>query len=203
MKLKILVIALTAIVGIPPVALGSSFTVSLIQGKTPSEAVQILAEQIDSILGRVENLETQQAQTNENVTATQLEIERLQLENENLRLKTDAVFSETEDMRALNLQRKKCTELAAQISARTKVVEDPYKSRLQPLLDELRKLKPVARGIEPPGPGQDIAEIRARATSKQNEVNAINLEMEQAIKFLQNTSDVKALIEELNQLPCA
>ncbi len=98
MKLKILVIALVVILGLPAVALGSSFTASLIQGKTPSEAVQILAEQIDSILGRVENLETQQAQTNEDVTEAQLEIERLRLENENLKLQNENTKTQTSDL---------------------------------------------------------------------------------------------------------
>jgi len=86
MKYKIILIVLALIVGFPTVALGGSFTVSLIQGKTPAEAVQIIAEQMDSLFGRVESLETQQIQTNESIDATQLEIERLKLENENLRL---------------------------------------------------------------------------------------------------------------------
>lgn len=98
MKLKIFVITLAVIVGLPVVALGSSFTVSLIQGKTPTEAVQILAEQIDSLLGRVENLETQQAQTSEDVTTAQLEIERLRLENENLKLQNEDIKAQTSDL---------------------------------------------------------------------------------------------------------
>ena len=57
---KILIGILSGIIGLPTITLGGSFTVSLIQGKTVEEAVQILAEQIDSLIGRVGVLETKQ-----------------------------------------------------------------------------------------------------------------------------------------------
>lgn len=82
-------IALAILVGTPTVALGGSFVSSLIQGKTPAEAVTIIAEQLDQLFGRVAVLETKQEETDQSVEATQLEIERLRLENENLRLKSE------------------------------------------------------------------------------------------------------------------
>jgi len=51
---------LIGIIAFPTITLGGTFVSSLIQGKTVEEAVQILAEQIDSFIGRVEILETKQ-----------------------------------------------------------------------------------------------------------------------------------------------
>lgn len=60
MKEKIKTILLGVIIGFvafPTLTLGGSFVSSLIQGKTVEEAIQILAEQIDSLIGRVTILE--------------------------------------------------------------------------------------------------------------------------------------------------
>ena len=63
MKQKIKLIILGTLIGIiafPTISLGGTFVSSLIQGKTVQEAVQILATQIDSLIGRVGTLEIQQ-----------------------------------------------------------------------------------------------------------------------------------------------
>lgn len=63
MKAKIKSILIGILIGViafPVIAIGGSFTVSLIQGKTVGEAIQILAEQIDFLTGRVEVIETKQ-----------------------------------------------------------------------------------------------------------------------------------------------
>ena len=52
---------LIGIIAFPTITLGGTFVSSLIQGKTVEEAAQILAEQIDSLIGRVEVLETKQS----------------------------------------------------------------------------------------------------------------------------------------------
>jgi len=54
----ILVGILIGIIAFPTITLGGTFIVSLIQGKTVEEAVYILAEQIDLLIGRVEVLES-------------------------------------------------------------------------------------------------------------------------------------------------
>lgn len=96
--------------GVPSVSLGGSFVISLIQGKTPAEAVQIIAEQLDTLFGRVALLEdakiktdqdinelkTGQGQTSEKISQTQLEIERLRLENENLRIRAEVLAKDRE-----------------------------------------------------------------------------------------------------------
>lgn len=51
---------LIGIVAFPTITLGGTFVSSLIQGKTVEEAVQILAQQIDSLIGRVEVVEREQ-----------------------------------------------------------------------------------------------------------------------------------------------
>ena len=92
---KLIVLILVIFLGVPSVSLGGSFVVSLIQGKTPSEAVQIIAEQMDSIIGRVQTLETKQVETSQNIKQTNLEIERLKLENQNLKLRNDNLEKES------------------------------------------------------------------------------------------------------------
>lgn len=57
------------VVAVPTIALGSSFTISLIQGKTPAEAVTVIAEQVDRLFGRVVVLEGQQETLNDRVTS--------------------------------------------------------------------------------------------------------------------------------------
>ena len=59
---KILIGVLIGLVSFPLITLGGSFTSSLIQGKTVEEAVEILAEQIDVLIGRVDMLENKQSE---------------------------------------------------------------------------------------------------------------------------------------------
>jgi vacuolar-type H+-ATPase subunit I/STV1 len=65
---KITAHSLIGIVGLPTIALGGSLTTSLVQGKTPEEAVQVLAEQIDTVLARLELVESRQVELEEAVT---------------------------------------------------------------------------------------------------------------------------------------
>ena len=58
---KILIKTLVGIVVFPAIAFGSSFVSSLIQGKTPEEAVQIFAGQINSLVEKVNVLEIMQS----------------------------------------------------------------------------------------------------------------------------------------------
>ncbi len=50
-------------IAIPTLGMAGSFTSSLIAGKTPAEAVEILATRIDTLIGRVEIVETKQTKT--------------------------------------------------------------------------------------------------------------------------------------------
>lgn len=118
---KLIVLILAIFLGIPSISLGGSFVASLIQGKTPAEAVQIIAEQMDSLFGRVQVLETKQIETAQNIEQTNLEIERLKLENENLRLKNENLNKETERVSAQVVENEK----AIDIVNRCEVIEKP------------------------------------------------------------------------------
>jgi len=53
---------LIGFIAFPSFTLGGTFVVSLIQGKSIEEAVQILAERINALIGRVEIIETKQVE---------------------------------------------------------------------------------------------------------------------------------------------
>ena len=59
---KIILFILIGFITFPTVALGGTFVSSLIQGKSVPEAIQILAGQIDVLIGRVEMLEAKQTE---------------------------------------------------------------------------------------------------------------------------------------------
>ncbi len=141
---KLVVLGLSVLLGVPTVSMAGSFTVSLIQGKTPAEAVQIIAEQIDVLTGRVASLEGKQAQLEadvaQNKSDTELEIERLKLENENLRLKADEALTGTADTRANEARRKQCSELGAQLGAKEEAVRAPFRDKEAPLNEQLHQI---------------------------------------------------------------
>jgi protein-disulfide isomerase len=58
---SILISVLIGLIAFPAITLGGTLAISLIQGKTPEESIQILAEEIDSLLGRVKELEEKQS----------------------------------------------------------------------------------------------------------------------------------------------
>lgn len=85
MKCKIIIITLAVIIGLPTIALGSSFVASITKGQTSSEAVTTIKDQIkmvfnknsdqESILRRIESLESDNKIAKENaekIEASQL-----------------------------------------------------------------------------------------------------------------------------------
>lgn len=73
-------ILISLIIGLlifPTITFGGSFVSNLIAGKSPEEAVQILAEQLDLLIGRVETVETKQAvlETGQTELQTQQEVQ--------------------------------------------------------------------------------------------------------------------------------
>ncbi|MDD2672722.1 MAG: hypothetical protein PHW43_09960 [Syntrophales bacterium] len=66
-KIKLVVIiAVIGFVAFPVITLGRTFVSSLIEGKTVGEAIQILAQHLDSLTERVETLENKQEDQNQN-----------------------------------------------------------------------------------------------------------------------------------------
>jgi len=77
MKIKsILIGILVGAVSIPTLAMGGSMVSSLIDGLSPSEAVNVLATQIDSLIGRVEVVETKQAGQDQIISELQKEAQK-------------------------------------------------------------------------------------------------------------------------------
>ncbi len=77
---------LIGIIVFPTITLGGTFISSLIEGKTIEEAVQILAEQFDSIIGRVEVLESNLAEQRIQLIEQQIQFSKDQLCREAERL---------------------------------------------------------------------------------------------------------------------
>lgn len=79
MKSKQIIIGvIIAIMVFPAIALGGTFTASLISGKTTEEAIQILANQIDILIGRIEKIENRQTEVeNEQVKIKEDQIEQI------------------------------------------------------------------------------------------------------------------------------
>lgn len=191
-KSHIFGIILGIILAVPTVTLGGSFVNSLIQGKTPSEAVVIIGEQLDSLFGRVSNLETEQVTTN-------LEIEKLKLENENLRLKAEQISDQTKQIRANEDRKTRCSSLASQINQKEEQVRQPFEERIRPLNTELRQLmtqKSQGDSFTP----ESFNELKTKIEAKRKEIDVINLEMEKAVDSLRETTEMKALLNELNNI---
>jgi chromosome segregation ATPase len=87
---KIIFSILIGLIAFPTIAFGGTFVSSLIQGKTVEEAVQILASQVDSLIGRVVVLEEKTA----NVEAKTNIIEDKTAEIED---KTDIIEAQAEE----------------------------------------------------------------------------------------------------------
>lgn len=200
MKTHIGVIVIVTIFVIPTLAMGGSFVSSLIQGKSPSEAITILGQQMDSIFGRVSTLEIEQANTNQ-------EIEMLKIENENLRLKTEQVSNQTEQIRTNEDRKSRCSLLASQIDAKENVITQPFEDKIKPLNDELRNLRVIEQqqkvgtgGLSP----EEYKELRSKIDSLRKQIDVISIEMEKAVDALRGAPEMRTLINELNiVLKCA
>ncbi len=73
---SLLIGILISLVAIPTISFGGSFAVSLIQGMTPTEAVQVLAEQIDSLMSRIEIIETNQTEQKQSISNLQATVDQ-------------------------------------------------------------------------------------------------------------------------------
>jgi|GEM_PF-2088967 len=81
---KVSIITIIIFLATPTVVLGGSFVISLIQGKTADEAVQILAEQLDGVLDRLGIIEAKQAELEQTTQTATNEIGDLKDKNAEL-----------------------------------------------------------------------------------------------------------------------
>jgi len=128
MKEKIKTITLGVLIGafvVPTIAFGGGFVSSLIQGKTAEEAVQILASQINSLVGRVEQVEQRQQ-----ITQAQFDFERARLEAEAVRIgvETKKVQAEIERLRKETEEKK--TEAGGVIQEQARIKAEQERQRL-------------------------------------------------------------------------
>lgn len=113
---KLAIAMLAVLLGVPSVSAAGSIAASLIQGKTPAEAVQILAEQISSLTGRIEQVESAQVQTQTDIEelkdADQALIDQQQAENEALRQQLADQQTQIEKQVAQREKDLRCEELS-------------------------------------------------------------------------------------------
>ena len=69
---QILISVLVGFIAFPTIVFGGGFVSSLIQGKTVEESIQVLAQQIDALIGRVELVESKQANLQHQVDCLEL-----------------------------------------------------------------------------------------------------------------------------------
>lgn len=74
MKLNIIGIALGVILGVPAIVLGSSFTYSMVQGQSPSEAITTIGNQLNSLFGRVDSIEAEQQVISDRLDALEKDV---------------------------------------------------------------------------------------------------------------------------------
>jgi len=129
--IKIIGIILVTLLAIPTVAIGGSVTVSLIQGKSPSEAVQILAVQMDNLIGKTAEIEEKQIELEQTLDDTTLIVDEVKKENEDLRTKLSEEKIRNDLQEAQREKDKYCEELA-QVTSQFLPVKNPidetYKS---------------------------------------------------------------------------
>lgn len=191
MKTHVLGIVLGVLFGLPAVAFGSSFTYSLIQGKTPAEAVSIIATQVDVLFGRVDTLESQQA-------STTLEIQRLQLENENLRLKADAIASSTDKIRATESRSTTCADFASKIGKMETTIKAPFVQQITVLNTQYHTL--YAQKNSATTTMDEAAAIKQQMQAIQKQMSDLNDKAQQAMDA---NADLQSLIKQANDLLCA
>lgn len=75
---KILLVIIIGFMAFPTITLGGTFVFSLIQGKTVEEVVQILAEQVDFLISRVETVEIKQSEFETKQTGQEQTVSELQ-----------------------------------------------------------------------------------------------------------------------------
>ncbi len=98
-------IALT-VIGVPTLVFSGTFASELAGGKTPSEAIYSIAEEVGYLFGRVSELEADQAKFASTTAEAQREIARqvesLKTQNEELKANTDSYKTQTESLKKEN-----------------------------------------------------------------------------------------------------
>lgn len=137
MKSHIVGIILGIILGVPAVTLGSSFTYSLIQGQSPSEAIATIGDQLNTLFGRVDSIEAEQQVISNRLDALEKddsvpivkEVPVVTQSQQDLQLCAEIKESLTEIN--TSLQEKKALLKQVKSMGREEVSEDDYQTQLK------------------------------------------------------------------------
>lgn len=191
---KYLVIVAIVLFGVPFVSFGSSFTYSLIQGKTPSEALNIIAGQIEYLTGRVDELEDQQ-QSQED------EIESLKEENAILQEKIE---NNTQPEPEKPVEDASCNRFREEIK-KLKVDANIEIDALEEEIRALRETQKEARESKPDfdDPADEIEWVKANLGSDSEYSDKID-EIESRIDVLEDElkNKLKPIIDEAEEVNC-
>lgn len=158
MKYKIIGIALGLILGLPAIVAGSSFASSLIQGKTPSEAMDALVAQLDSLNSRLNKIEANQK-------------EEVRIEVEKTEEKKPATSMSKEEKPAppvVNADSEVCADLKASLSS--------VSSSLQEKKRPLKEVKSTGLGRETPE-NQSMEELQQRLAQTKQQQDTLESEI--------------------------
>ncbi len=134
-KIKIATTVIVILICVPTIALGGSFANSLIQGKTPMEAIEIIAQQIDALTGRTVVIEERQDVLEDSLNTTESDIEKIKRENEELK---SQIEEQKVRVDAQNEQRENdlyCEELS-KIGSKYLPTKQPIKELYEVLLSQ-------------------------------------------------------------------
>ena len=137
MKSHIVGIVLGIILGVPAITLGSSFTYSLIQGQSPSDAIATIGDQLNALLGRVDSIEAEQQVISDRLDALEKD-DSVPIVNEALvvtqseqDLQLCAELKESLAEISVSLQEKKALLKQVKSMSREEVSEDDFQTQLK------------------------------------------------------------------------
>lgn len=137
MKSHIVGIILGIILGVPAVTLGSSFTYSLIQGQSPSEAIATIGDQLNTLFGRVDSIEAEQQVISDRLDALEKDDSAPVLKEVPVVIQSEQDLQFCAEMKeslaeiSTSLQEKKALLKQVKSMGREEVSEDDYQTQLK------------------------------------------------------------------------
>jgi chromosome segregation ATPase len=195
---KYLALVAIVLIGVPFVSFGSSFTYSLIQGKTPSEALNIIADQIDYLTGRVDELENQQ-QSQEN------EIESLKEENAILQEKIENNTQSEPEKPVEDASCNRFREEIKKLKVDANIEIDALEEEMRTLKEERKEAQQEARDNKPDfDDASDEMEWMKNNLDSDDEYSERIDEIEEQIDGLEDElkSKLKPVIEQADDAGC-
>lgn len=137
MKSHIVGIILGIILGVPAITLGSSFTYSLIQGQSPSDAIATIGDQLNALFGRVDSIEAEQQVISNRLDALERDDSVPVLKEVPVVVQSEQDLQVCIEMKeslaeiGASLQEKKALLKQVKSMGREEVLEDDYQTQLK------------------------------------------------------------------------